>query len=304
MGAGHDHGAPGGHTGRLAVALALSCAVVVVQAVGAVVTGSLALLVDTAHVLVDASGLAVALVAARLVRRPETDRHTWGLRRAEVLAAMGQAALLLAVGGYALVDGVRRLASPPEVAGGALLVFGLVGLAANLVAVGVVAGGRDAGLSMRAAFLEVVSDALGSVAVVVAAVLVTTLGWDRADAVAGIAVALLIAPRTLAILGATTRVLLESTPEGLDLTAVRRHILALPHVVDVHDLHASQIATGLPVLTAHVTMEDRCFESGHAADILGELQDCVAEHFEVSVEHSTFQVEPESHAARERARHG
>ena len=148
-----------------------------------------------------------------------------------------------------------------------------------------------------------VNDALGSVAVIISAVVIATTGWTRADAIAGMLIAILILPRAVTIIREAGSVLLESTPKGLDLDEVRRHLLALPHVNGVHDLHASQIATGLPVLSAHVVVEESCFRDGHAADMLADLQRCVAEHFTVSVEHSTFQLEPESHASRERRMH-
>ncbi|WP_341231824.1 cation diffusion facilitator family transporter, partial [Nocardioides salarius] len=267
------------------------------------VTGSLALLVDTAHMLTDTVGLGMALVASVLMTRPATDRHTWGLRRAEVIAALAQAALLLAVGGFALVEGVRRLVTPADVPSTSLLVFGVVGLVANLVALAVLTGGRRSNLNMRAAYLEVANDALGSVAVIVSAVLIAAFGWVRADSVAGLLIALLILPRTLLLLRDSTRVLLESVPPGLDLADVRRHILEVEHVVDVHDLHVTRVSSDLPVLTAHVTMQRACFESGHSGEVLRELQECVAEHFDVAIEHSTFQIEPEGHAGTEHAHH-
>lgn len=294
----HDHAA-GVARGRLVVALAVTATVLVAEVVGAVITGSLALLTDAAHMLTDAGGLAMALAAAQLATRPANERRTWGFRRGEVISAQWQAAVLLAVGIYALVEGARRLASPPEVASGLLLVFGVIGLVGNLVSMAVLLSHRDANLNLRAAFLEVVNDALGSVGVIVAALLAATLGWMRADAVAGMLIAALIIPRTLVLLRNSTRVLLESTPEGLDLVDVRRHLLALDHVVDVHDLHASLIATGLPVLSAHVVIEERCFHTGHALQILDQLQECVAQHFPVAVEHSTFQLEPARHRDHE-----
>lgn len=147
---------------------------------------------------------------------------------------------------------------------------------------------------MRAAFLEVLNDALGSVGVIASAILIATLGWYRADAVAGILIALLIIPRTLILFRASGAVLLEATPPGLDLADVRRHILELPHVVAVHDLHASLVSTDLPILTAHVVVDD-ALAPEESAQLLRRLQECVAEHFPVSIEHATFQVETESH---------
>lgn len=154
--------------------------------------------------------------------------------------------------------------------------------------------GRGRNLNMRAAFLEVVNDALGSVGVIASAILIAVFGWYQADAVAGVLIALLIIPRTLILLRASGRVLLESTPAGLDLEDVRRHILALPHVVAVHDLHATQVSTDLPTLTAHVVVDDTVTMEA-SAELLASLQQCVSEHFAVSIEHSTFQIEPESH---------
>jgi cobalt-zinc-cadmium efflux system protein len=191
--------------------------------------------------------------------------------------------------------------SPPEVTSGVMVVFGAVGLIGNLVGLAVLASDRGANLNMRAAFIEVVNDALGSVAVLVAALVIATTGWLRADAVASLAIGVLIVPRTLRLLRETVDVLLESTPRGLDLSGVRNRILSLPHVRDVHDLHASQVATGLPVLTAHVVVDDSCFHDGHLGSMLDELQQCISTDF--NVEHSTIQFEARSHADHEHETH-
>jgi cobalt-zinc-cadmium efflux system protein len=271
--------------------------------VGAIWTGSLALLVDAAHMLTDAGGLLLALVASVLTMRAPTARRTWGLRRAEVLAALAQAAVLLAVGVYVVVEAVQRLLDPPEIPSTELLVFGVIGLLANIASIAVLASARSANLNLRAAFLEVVNDALGSVAVIVAAIVISTTGWGGADAIAALFVGFLIVPRTVRLLREALDVLLESTPRGLDLDAVRDHLLGVDLVRGVHDLHASQIATGLPVLTAHVVVDDECFHDGHVPRILDALQECVAGHFEVNIEHSTFQLEPPSHAEHEAGVH-
>lgn len=184
-----------------------------------------------------------------------------------------------------------------------MVVFGVVGLAGNAVGMLVLSRSRTSNLNMRAAFLEVVNDALGSVAVLVAALVIATTGWLQADAVVSILIGLLILPRTLRLLRETSEVLLESTPRGLDLEQVRAHMLQLPHVHGVHDLHASQIATGVPVLTAHVVVDDSCFLDGHAPQMLDELQLSMARDFAVSVEHSTFQLEPAGHADHETSAH-
>ena len=303
MSAGHNHGSVTTHRGPLVVAFAITSTILVAEVIGALWTGSLALLVDAGHMFTDAAGLGVALIAASLTLRPPTPERTWGFRRAEVLAAGAQATVLLGVGLYAFVEGVRRLYEPHEVSSTGLLIFGIVGLAGNIVSMLVLSSVRVANLNMRAAFLEVVNDALGSVAVIISAIIITTTGWVRIDAITGMLVAALIVPRAITILREAGHILLESTPKGLNLDDVRAHMLAVRHVQDVHDLHASTIATGLPVLTAHVVLDEACFTDGHAAEMLAHLQDCVAEHFDVSIEHSTFQLEPPGHADREHTAH-
>jgi cobalt-zinc-cadmium efflux system protein len=282
--------------------LAISATILVVEVVGAVLSGSLALLADAGHMLTDVAGLSLALVAAMLVNRPATDERTWGYRRAEVLAAAAQAAVLLAVGVFVLVEGVRRLVAPPHVASTAMLVFGAVGLVGNAVSIMLLARGQQQNMNMRAAFLEVVNDALGAVAVLVAAVLIATTGWQRADAVASLLIGVLILPRTWKLLKETVDVLLEATPKGVELVQVRAHLLEVAHVQDIHDLHATTVSTDLPVLTAHVVVNDSCFHDGHVPRLLDELQECLVGHFDVA--HSTFQFEPSSHAAHEHATHG
>jgi cobalt-zinc-cadmium efflux system protein len=305
MGHEHDHAPPGAadHRGRLGIAFAITMTILIAEAVGALITGSLALLVDTAHMLTDAGGLLLALFAASLSMRPPSPHRTWGFRRAEVLAALGQAAVLLAVGVYVLVEGIRRLFNPPEIASNLLIVFGIIGLVGNVASLLVLSAGRSANFNMRAAFLEVTNDALGSVAVIVAAIVIATTGWLQADAVAGLLIGAFILPRAFKLLLETSAVLLESTPPGLDLDAVRAHLLALEHVREVHDMHASLIATGLPVISAHVVVDEDCFNDGHAGRILDQLQECVATHFDVAVEHSTFQVEPAAHRDHEHPSH-
>ena len=284
---------------RLLIAFSLALIIVLAQAVGSLVTGSLALLTDTAHALTDASGLLIALCAASLMTRPETSRHTWGFRRVEVLAALAQSVLLLAVGIYTAVEGVHRLFAPPEVPGTELLVFGVVGLLANIAGIMVLATARNANFNMRAAFLEVLNDALGSLGVIVAALIIWLTGFYRADALAGLFIAALSVPRAVRLMKQTTSVLMEFTPEGLDLDAMRKHMLRVDGVVEVHDVHASIVATGLPVVTAHVVVADKCFYDGSAVEILERIRSCVATHFEVSVEHSTFQLETAEVGGRE-----
>jgi cobalt-zinc-cadmium efflux system protein len=298
-----DGSGPNGHRRRLALVFAITCGNFVAQLVGAAVSGSLALIADAGHLLTDVMGLLIALVAAGLMTRSATQRRTWGYQRAEVLAAAGQAIILSAVAVYVIVEGIRRLLEPPEVSSEIMIIFGGLGLLGNLVGISLLSRDRTASLNLRAAFLEVLNDALGSVAVIVAAVVIAMTGWLRADAVVSLIVGALILPRAVLVLRDAGLVLLEATPKGLDLDLVRQHLLETEHVHDVHDLHASQIATGLPVLSAHVVVDESCFSDGRLPALLDVLQRCVADHFPISIEHSTFQFEPVSHQDHEPARH-
>ncbi len=289
-----QQGVSAGHSGRLLLVVGIAWFLCLVQFVGAILTGSLALLFDTVHVLTDALGLTAAFIAARLATRPASHKRTWGWKRVEVISAMFQAAILLGVGAFILVEALERFFNPSPIPGREVLIFGLVGLAGNVAMVCILAGGDRKNFNMRAAFLEVINDALGSCAVIISAGLISLFGWYRADALLAILIAGLIIPRTLKLLQETLSVLLESTPKNLDLQKLQEHLEAQPHVLAVHDLHASQIASDLPVLTAHVVLKDECFTSGHSVEILKELQHCVHQHFEVSIRHSTFQLEPQT----------
>lgn len=298
--AGHEHPS---NRARLSLALAITTTILLAEMLGALLTGSLALLVDAAHMLADVGGLLLALFTANLVTKQANTRRTWGYGRAEVLSATAQATILLGMGVFVLIEGLRRLIHPPEIPSVSLAIFGAIGLVGNLASVAVLMRARDSNFNIRAAFLETVNDALGSVAVLVAAATIALTGWTRADAVVAILIGILILPRTIKLLWATVDVLLESTPRGLNLDLIRTHLLEIPHVLSVHDLHATQISTGLPVLTAHVVVEDECFFDGHASSIIDELQQCVAEHFDVQIEHSTFQLERKAHAEHEYPTH-
>ncbi|GAB7191729.1 cation diffusion facilitator family transporter [Kineococcus sp. NUM-3379] len=303
-GHGHGHGvatAAGRHRGRLLVVLAVTVAVLAVEVVGGVLSGSLALLADAGHVLTDAAGLALALVAVHLAQRPATARRTWGLARAEVLAAAANATVLGVVGVLVVVEAVHRLADPTPVHAGTVLVFGALGLVGNAVGIVLLARASRESLNVRAAFLEVVTDAAASAGVLVSAVLLHVTGWLWLDAAVATAIAVLIVPRAWRLLREAVDVLLESVPRGLDLAEVRAHILRVPHVVDVHDLHASTVTSGLPVLSVHVGVEEGCFLDGHAPRLLDQLQRCIAEHFDVA--HSTIQLEPAGHEGHERLLH-
>lgn len=283
------------HQTRLMVTLGLTLTIFVVEVVGAVITGSLALLVDCAHMLTDVAVLTASTVTAVLMRRKPDKERTWGWARLEPITAGLGALILMAVGIYALIEAVLRLAgiSGEEVQSvGMLLGFGILGLVFNVISVFVLSGQHKDNMNMRAAFLETMNDALGSFTVVISAIVIMTTGWHGFDAVAGAIIALLIVPRAFVLMRNAVKVLLEETPEGLDLDEVRKHMKSVDHVVDVHDVHASTVATGMPILTAHVVVEPG-LTMAQGADILHQLHTCLTEHFSVSIPHTTFQLEPQ-----------
>lgn len=282
---------------RLKVVLAVTSAVIVVEVVGAWVSGSLALLADAGHMVTDAAAIALALSASYVATLPPTSRRTFGFHRAEILAALVNAVVLLGVCTYLAVEGVRRLVHPAPVDTGPMLVFALVGLVANAGSLSLLVRRKDTSLNMRGAYLEVLGDLLGSALVVVAAIVIATTGFTRADPITSLLIAVLILPRSFGLLREAVNVLLETTPAHIDLDDVRDHLAEVPGVVDVHDLHAWTITSGMPVLSAHVTVTDACLEERGVGPLLDEFSSCVAAHFEV--EHVTFQIEPESHRDHE-----
>lgn len=298
----HDHGTTdtsAGHQKRLIATLCITGTVLIIEVVAAILTHSLALLVDAAHMLTDIAVLTASVITAILMRRKPNNTRTWGWARLEVLTAAAGALVLLIIGIYTLVEAGMRLfgrTSDQIDDIGLLLFVGILGLCANVASIFILSAQRDDNMNMKAAFLEVMNDALGSVSVVISALVMLSTGWHGFDAVAGAIIALLMIPRAIKLLHNAVRVLLEETPEGLDLDAVRTHMEEVPHVVAVHDLHASTVSTGMPTLTAHVVV-DKSLSMADAAKVLEQLQDCLREHFTVSIPHTTFQLEPEGYSS-------
>ncbi len=270
---------------HLTIAFCIALGLLVVEVVGGIAANSLAVLADAGHVLTDVTGIGLSLAAMWIAGRPATDGRTFGYYRAEILAAVGNAVLLVGVAAVILVSAIGRLDDPPEVQGGLMLALGVIGLVGNGASALLLRRNHAGSLNVRGAYLEVLGDLMGSVAVIVAAVLLSLTGWQGADAVASIVVALLIVPRTVALLREAIDVLLEATPRGLRLEIVRAHILSAEGVADVHDLHAWTITSGLPVISAHVVLSP----GAEPARVLDELCACLAGDFDV--EHSTFQLE-------------
>ncbi|MEW1990981.1 cation diffusion facilitator family transporter [Microbacterium sp. NPDC078849] len=294
----HDHApAPGGLRSAssrrlLAISLTLTATVMIVQVVGALLTGSLALLADAAHMFTDASALVIALIAATVAARPADDRRTFGYQRAEVFGALINAVILIALATVVAVQGVQRLLNPSEVevAGGLMLVVAVVGLVANAVSMWLLSRAQRTNLNVRGAYLEVMGDLLGSLKVIIAAGVILVTGWMPADALASLFIAAMIIPRAFVLLKEVFSVLAESAPKGMAVGEIRTHLLGYDGVVGVHDVHVWQLTRGAPVFTAHVSVRPDLLADGRSAALLSEMQACLADHFDVA--HSTFQIEP------------
>jgi cobalt-zinc-cadmium efflux system protein len=282
---------------RLRVAIAIVAVFVLVEVVGAVLSGSLALLADSGHMFSDLLGLVIALVALGIAARPATDRQTFGYQRAEVFGALANGLILAVVSLYIAVEGVRRLFEPSAVDARLMLIVAAAGLVANIAVMLVLRGSARESIGMRGVYLEVLGDLLGSFAALVAGFVILGTGFDRADAIASLVIAALIVPRALSLLRDVFRVLSQGVPKNMDVAQIREHLLQTAGVVDVHDVHVWAITSGAPVFSAHVVCSKQLFESGGTSALLDELGACLAGHFDV--EHSTFQLEPEDHAAQE-----
>lgn len=303
----HSHGldpqAGNANRARLLITVGIVSVVLILEVIGAILSGSLALFADAGHMLSDLTGLLVALFALRMAARPATDAQTFGHRRAEVFGALANSLILLVVVTFVVVEAVTRLLDPVVVAVAAplMLVVAAVGAIANTVGLLVLRGGAKDSINMRGAYLEVLGDLIGSVAVIVAAVVILLTGFERADAVASLAIAALIVPRALSLLRDVIRVLSQGTPRGTDIALIREHVLSKSGVVSVHDVHVWSITPGSNVFSAHVVVHQAVFSDNRTDELLDGLSACLAEHFDVA--HSTFQLEPEEHAGHEVEQH-
>jgi cobalt-zinc-cadmium efflux system protein len=277
------------HWRALAAALTVSASVLVVEFVAGIVSHSLALLADAGHMFADVASMALSLGAIAIASRPRTAGRTFGLYRLEILAASANAVVLLGIAVVILVEAVRRFASPPDVTSAIVLPVAAVALVADSVSLRFLGHGRRASLNIGAAYLEVLGDLLGSAAVLIAGLVIATTGWLQADAVASIVIAVLIVPRTVALLRNSIDVLLEATPRGVNIREVERHILDAPGVAEVHDLHAWTITSGMNVVSAHVVLKP----DGVPGDVLDHLGRCLSDDFDIN--HSTFQLETPEH---------
>lgn len=291
----HDHSAAarrGGarFKGRLAAAFAIGLGFLILEVVAGFLTDSLALLSDAGHMLTDVIGLGMALAAIHLAdRKADADRHTYGLYRAEILAALANTVLLFGVALYVVWEAIGRLRDPAEVLSGPMLVVAVAGLGANIVSFFLLREGAGESLNIHGAYLEVMADAIGSVGVIIAALIMGITGWPYADPIAAAAIGLFILPRTYRLGRRAVRILLQSTPEGLDLAQLRADLEDIPGVVDVHDLHAWTLTSGMDVVSAHVMTEVGV--DSHA--VLDTARHLLEDRHQIA--HATLQVEPSDH---------
>ena len=303
----HTHGPSAAQSERNVRLLLGACAIVVafmaVEVVVAVTASSLALLADAGHMLTDVLALAMAIGAARLAQRPAGGVWTFGLGRAEIVSAGVNGVTLLVVAAVVLAEAIRRLVDPPDVSGTPIVITAAAGLAVNIVATFLLSRADRSSLNIAGAFAHVVTDAYAFAATIVAGVIVITTGWHRADPLASMVVVALMLAAAIPLLRKSGTVLLDAVPEHVDLAELRLHLLETGdgHVLDVHDLHAWTVGSGLPAVSVHVVVTDGCFDEGRAPRLLDEMQQCLAGHFDV--EHSTFQFELAGHTEHEPGTH-
>jgi cobalt-zinc-cadmium efflux system protein len=281
----HHHHHPHADRRRLWIALSLLLGFMAVEVVAGILASSLALLSDAAHMLTDAGAIALALVAARLADRPAGGGFTFGLKRAEILSAQLNGATLLALAAVILYEGIRRLVEPPDVEGATVLAVAIAGIVVNLGAVSVLAGSDRRSLNVEGAFQHVLTDLFAFVATAVAGALILATGFARADGIAALFVAALMLRSGWGLLRDSGRVLLEAAPRDLDPNEIGRTLAAQDHVVEVHDLHVWEVTSGMPSLSAHVTVRAGCDTQVHRR----KLAELLRERFDI--DHTTLQVE-------------
>ena len=288
---GHGHAHSNGHHGprnrtRLTIALAITAAFTVAEVIGGMITGSLALLADAGHMLTDTVALALAVLAFSLSDKPADSRRSFGYHRLQILAAFVNGLTLLAIAGWILVEAVQRLMAPPDVLGGMMLYIAIAGLLVNVVAFLVLHGGDQDNLNMRGAALHVLGDLLGSVAAIVAAIVILRTGWMPIDPLLSVLVAMLILRSAIVIVRRSAHILLEGTPERLDIEGMKTRVLAaVPEVIDVHHVHVWGLTQEKLMLTMHVRLGDCEDWAAQLRQIKALLQR------EFGIEHSTIEVE-------------
>lgn len=287
MSAGHAHALPTTQNEKyLWMALALTSAFLVAEVIGGLLTGSLALLSDAAHMLTDASALAISLAAIRIAKRRADTRRTFGYHRFEILAATFNAMMLFGVAIYILYEAYQRLKSPAEIQSSGMLIIAAIGLVVNLISMWLLSSGKNASLNVKGAYLEVWSDMLGSLGVIAGALIIRFTGWTWVDPAIAIAIGLWVLPRTWVLLKESLNILLEGVPEGMDIDKVQSAMRVVPGVVSLHDFHLWALTSGKASLTVHVVY-DPSYQV--EAMLLPALKEILATEFDVY--HTTIQFE-------------
>lgn len=286
MSAGHSHALPSSQNEKyIWIALGLTTIFLVVEVIGGLVTGSLALISDAAHMLTDTMALAIALVAIRIARRAPDARRTYGYHRFEILAAAFNAVLLFMVAMYILYEAYQRFRNPAEIQSTGMLVIAVFGLLVNLISMRLLSGGKDASLNVKGAYLEVWSDMLGSVGVIVGALVIRYTGREWVDSAIAVLIGFWVLPRTWILLKESINILLEGVPEGMDIEKVQAALRAVPGILSVHDFHLWAVTSGKASLTAHVV-----YDPAYSTEqLLPTLKEILASQF--AVYHTTLQFE-------------
>lgn len=287
MGSGHSHAAqPGQNERPLWIALILTTAFLIAEIVGGILTNSLALISDAAHMFTDSAALAISLAAIRIGKRPADSERTFGYYRFEILAAAFNAILLFLVAIYILYEAYQRLNNPPEIQSGTMLLIAAFGLVVNLISMKLLSSGKDGNLNIKGAYLEVWSDMLGSIGVIIGALVIRYTGWAWVDSVIAVGIGLWVLPRTWTLLKASMHVLLEGVPEGLGIDEINKAIAGIPGVASVHDLHVWSITSGKASLTVHVVQGDDVVDS---QALLVAIRQLIARKYDIH--HATVQLE-------------
>ena len=285
----------------LIITLILLATFMTFEVIVAFASHSLALLSDAGHMVADVGAIAGSFIALRLAARPETGSHTYGMMRAEILAAAANAITLLLVAALVTFEAIHRLIHPAGVHGLALIVVASIGVVVNLAATLALSKANRTSLNIQGAYKHVLTDLWGFGGTVIAGIVILTTGFSRADPIASLVVVGLMVQAARSLLRPAVHILLEATPEDIDLDEVRQHLMELPEVQSVHDLHAWTLTSSLPILTAHVVVTDECISTGESGRVLDHLQGCLAGHFDV--EHSTLQFESVGHRGHELGGH-
>lgn len=286
MGAGHDHGGEIKHERPLWWAFGLTLTFLIVEVVGGLLTNSLALLSDAAHMGTDVIALAISLVAVRLSRRPPDAKRTYGYARMEAIGAMINGGLLFFVAGYILWEAIDRFREPAEVASTGMLLVAAAGLIVNLISMRLLKAGSGESLNIKGAYLEVWADMLGSVGVIAGALIIMVTGWAVVDPIIAVLIGLWVLPRTWTLLREAGQILMQGVPHGIDLATLRSELQAQPGVKEIHDLHVWALGSKQPVMTAHIVAMENGQNPDRLRAQLGKML-----HAQFGIEHATLQVE-------------